>query len=309
MTVGLQNTVRTTATTYLEYLRSVRSLSPATVDAYRIDLDDFIEFLGEQMSPADVGLDEVRRYIRTLSESGRATSSINRRLSALKGFFRFLVKTGILEANPMNAVRSLRMPKHLPEVLFEREINTVLDFPVTRFADLRDQVLLEILYSSGARIAEICTADVEHIALSRNTLLVRGKGSKDRYVFLGQTAAARIREYLPRRNEFLRKRGSTAQHALLINLRGGRLTTRGAALIIEKRSAAAGIARTIGPHTFRHSFATHILDNGADIRVVQELLGHSKLGTTQIYTHVGLDRLKRVYADAHPHARRKENDE
>lgn len=294
--------------TYLDYLFSVRNLSSATIDAYRTDIEDFLSTIEDSKEFEDITLDDIRRYIRNLSEAGRATSSINRHLSSLKGFFSFLHRNGYIPSNPVHAVRSLRRPGRLPEVLFEREVEEILDFSVQTFGDLRDKVLLEVLYSSGARISEICNANVEHLALVRNTLLVRGKGSKDRYVFFGKAAGEVLREYLPRRNEYLRKRGIENERALLINQRGGRLTSRGASIIVERRTAEAGITRSVGPHTFRHSFATHVLNNGADIRVVQELLGHAQLRTTQVYTHVGLDRLKRVYADAHPHARGKEQE-
>lgn len=299
--------IASTSRTYLSYLESVRNLSPATITAYETDLESFVSLVGGERDVQTIELADVRRYIRSLSEAGMAVSSVNRRLSAIKGFFRFLVRTGMITTNPADGVRSLKSPRPLPEVLFEREMGAVIEFPIRSFGDLRDRVLLELLYSSGARVSEICGANVEHLALARKSLLVRGKGSKDRYVFLGSSAEEALRAYLPRRSELLRERGVDSERALVVNVRGGRLSTRGAFAIVERRTLTAGINRQVGPHAFRHSFATHVLNNGADIRVVQELLGHSQLSTTQVYAHVGLDRLKSVYANAHPHAEKKEN--
>ncbi|MFA7566117.1 MAG: tyrosine recombinase [Alkalispirochaeta sp.] len=295
---------------YVTYLQAVRGLAEASVRAYTNDLRSFMEFCTDQGVELvdDVDVPLVRRWVRTLTEQGLAATSVNRRLSALKGFFSFLEDEGRAGKNPAASVRSVRTPKRLPETLFEREMEQLLDFPTDDFGTLRTRVLLELLYSTGARISEICGVNIDDLVFRKRAVLVHGKGKKDRYVFLGGTVFTFLREYLPYRHEFLKRRGLADQKALLLNLRGGRLTPRGAAQIVGKRVTEAGLAKHLTPHGFRHSFATHLLNHGADIRVVQEMLGHSTLSTTQVYTHVGMDRLLRVYKDAHPHARLKETD-
>ena len=287
---------------YLSYLRSVRNLSEQTIQAYRNDLEGFVRWLQER----GTGLEEVesrivRRYVRELGSGGAAAATVNRHISALNGLFKYQIRLGSREANPMEAVRSLRLRRSLPDILFEDEVAQILDFPAERFPEHRDKVLLELLYSAGCRISELLGIDVDDIAFKRRAVLVRGKGGKDRFVFVNDHTYRAIMEYLPMRRELLTRKGLGAEKALVLNQRGGRLTQRGAALLIEKRLRVLAVAKQVSPHTFRHSFATHLLDHGADIRVVQELLGHSSLSTTQIYTHLGVNRLKEVYARAHPH--------
>ncbi|MFW6251054.1 MAG: site-specific tyrosine recombinase/integron integrase [Alkalispirochaetaceae bacterium] len=287
---------------YLSYLRSVRNLSEQTIASYRSDLDAFWLWLEERGE----GLEEVdsrtlRRYVRELGHRGAAPATVNRHISALNGLFKYQMRFGGRNANPMEAVRSLRLRRTLPDILFEEEISEILDFEAETFAELRDKVLLELLYSAGCRISELLGIDVDDIAFKRRAVLVRGKGGKDRFVFLNEHSYRAISDYLPMRRELLRRKGITDEKALILNQRGARLTQRGAALLIEKRLRTLKVAKRVSPHTFRHSFATHMLDRGADIRVVQELLGHSSLSTTQVYTHLGVSRLKEVYARAHPH--------
>ncbi|MDA3950867.1 MAG: tyrosine recombinase [Spirochaeta sp.] len=293
---------------YVDYLRRVRGLADASIRAYENDLRSFAEFgtaAGvDRVETVDLTL--VRRWVRSLSEQGLAATSVNRRLSAIKGFFAFIDGEGRISGNPAQAVRSVRTPRRLPETMFEREMEQLLDFPADDFPALRTRALLEVLYSTGARISELCNANVDDLNVRKRALLVHGKGKKDRYVFLGHSAFTHLRAYLPYRHEFLMRRGLAEQKALFVNLRGGRLTPRGAAQIIGKRVTESGLAKFLTPHGFRHSFATHLLNHGADIRIVQEMLGHSSLSTTQVYTHVGMDRLRRIYRDAHPHARRQQ---
>lgn len=293
---------------YIDYLAAVRRLSPATVTAYGTDLRAFEAFITElgvdTVSEVDVSL--VRRWVRTMGSSGLAATSVNRRLSAVKGFFAHLVeKEAVLAANPAEAVRGVRTPRRLPHVLFEGEMDTLLAVDREDFPGLRTRALLELLYSTGARISELCGADVDDLVFRRRALLVHGKGGRDRFVFLGDAAFAALQEYLPLRHEFLVRRGLVTTKALFLNLRGGRLTPRGVAGIITRRITDTGLEKYCTPHGFRHSFATHLLNHGADIRVVQELLGHKRLSTTQVYTHVGIDRLRRIHRDAHPHGRRR----
>ncbi len=291
---------------YIEYLDRVRRLSGATITAYQNDLTAFQNFCSGQdvAEIAEVSTNLVRRWVRTMGEERLAATSVNRRLSALRGLCNFLTQQGHVEHNPAEAVRSVKVPRRLPETLFEEEMEQVLQIDREDFAGIRNRVLLEVLYSAGARISEVCNANVDDLLFRRRALLVHGKGSRDRFVFLGEKAFSVLKEYLPYRSAFLQRRGLHQSKALFINLRGGRLSPRGAAGLISQRINDAGLQKHITPHGFRHSFATHILNHGADIRIVQELLGHSRLSTTQVYTHVGMERLQHVYRQAHPHARR-----
>ncbi len=292
---------------YVEYLRSVRGMALASVRAYRADLDHFSQFAAtiSTETAEDVTSNLVRRWVRDMGDRGFAATSVNRRLSALRGFFGFLEREGRVTGNPAMPIRSLKMPKRLPETMFESEIEQLLAIEGDDFATLRTRALLETLYSTGARISEVCSANVDDLALKRRSLLVHGKGRKDRFVFLGNGAFGVLCDYLPLRQAFVARHGLGDQKALFLNLRGGRLSTRGAAGIISQRLRESGVEKYLSPHGFRHSFATHLLNHGADIRIVQEMLGHSNLSTTQIYTHVGMERLRTVYRDAHPHARRR----
>ncbi|POR04732.1 hypothetical protein AU468_02655 [Alkalispirochaeta sphaeroplastigenens] len=298
-------TIPEEALRYLEYLRNVRRLAPASLEAYQRDLRIFCAFLAEQECDSLATLDSrlVRHWVRAMGSQGIAATSVNRRLSAVKGFFSFLQEEEKIRFNPAEAVRSVKTPRRLPPTMFEKEMAQLLEIDRHDLAGLRTRALLEILYSTGARISEICGANVDDLVFRKQALLVHGKGGKDRFVFLGDAAFDVLREYLPHRHEFLVQRGLVQTKALFINLRGGRLTPRGAAGIITRRIADSGLGKYLTPHGFRHSFATHLLNHGADIRVVQELLGHCRLSTTQVYTQVGMDRLRQVYRDAHPHAR------
>jgi integrase/recombinase XerC/integrase/recombinase XerD len=223
-------------------------------------------------------------------------------LSALKGFYLRLVIEGVIQASPLNSIRSLKNSSHLPDFLFEEEVEEILDISGEDFTSLRDKAILEMLYSTGCRVSELVDIRVQQIQKDR-PIMVRGKGDKDRLVFVGDSAYKSLLAYLPFREEKLKSLGKQDNPALFINQRGGGLTARGVAHILEKRLQGVAAEKRVSPHTFRHSFATHVLDRGADIRVVQELLGHSSLSTTQVYTHLGIGKLKEVYAQAHPHGK------
>jgi site-specific recombinase XerD len=221
-----------------------------------------------------------------------------------------------MAANPFAEVRGLRTPKRLPSFLFEDEMARLVDLPETAAAGraspdrgsddgfwrLRDHTVLEVLYSTGCRVSELVALDLADLDLGTGTARVTGKGDKERNVFLGGSALACLREYLLKRTGRAAGDADSAA-ALFLNQRGRRITDRGVRFILAGWLAQAGLGKRVTPHTFRHSFATHLLDRGADIRAVQELLGHASLSTTQVYTHVGLERLKKVYRRAHPHAR------
>jgi integrase/recombinase XerC/integrase/recombinase XerD len=287
---------------YLAYLKSVRNLTAATTSAYRRDIGDFLDWVWQHQDDGeDIDRETVRAYIASLSRNGFSRASINRTLSALKGFFRFLVKHNVIEASPAAEIRSLKGSGDLPGFLFDDEVESLLGITGDDFRSLRDRAIFETLYSTGCRIAELTAVNLQDVEVERGRMLVHGKGRKDRLVFLGDRAVRALRAYLPQREALLYRRGMSDIDALFLNANGRRLTGRGVALILEKRIQDAGITKHASPHTLRHTFATHLLERGADIRVVQELLGHAKLSTTQVYTHLGLGRLKEIYAEAHPH--------
>jgi tyrosine recombinase XerC len=288
---------------YLSYLRSVRNLSPASIKAYRSDLASFDAWLDDgSVTQNEVTAVLVRRYVAHLSRRNAAVSSINRVLSSLKGYFRYLVRIGSTPGSPLEGVHGLRKEQHLPSFLFEDEMTQLLSINGSDFTSVRDRLILELLYSTGCRISELVMVNLDDIDFKRGRVLVHGKGRKDRLVFLGEQARDALTSYLPLRLARLQRLGRRDEKALVVNANGMRITQRGVASIIQKRIVEKGITKRVSPHTFRHTFATHILDHGADIRVVQELLGHCSLSTTQVYTHLGLGALKRIYQQAHPHA-------
>jgi site-specific recombinase XerD len=290
---------------YLGYLRSVRNLSEASIRAYRSDLGAFASWLAStdlDESAVDAAL--ARRYIAHLSRQNAAASTVNRMLSSLKGYYRFLVRAGYAQGSPLDSVHGLKRSGRLPGFLFEDEVAQLLALEGNDFTTLRDRLILEMLYSTGCRISELVTVNLDDIDFKRGRVLVHGKGRKDRIVFLGAAALQVLGDYLSYRAERLVRLGLRNEKALVINANGHRITQRGVAGIIQKRAVEKRVAKRVSPHTFRHTFATHILDRGADIRVVQELLGHSNLSSTQVYTHLGLGALKRIYEQAHPHAAR-----
>ena len=291
---------------FLEYQARIRHLSPATVTSYRRDLQDFQQHIeNRQLQLNEVEREEIRSWIVRSRAAGLSPRSVNRRLSSVRSLFRYLVREQGFEHNPTDGLRSAKLEQPLPKVLQPEEMRRLLTIPGGDFAAARDRALFELLYSGGCRISELLQANLGSLDLHKRTLRVRGKGDRDRIVFLSETACSALGLYLGMRRERLARLGKNGQMAVMINQRGGRLTARGAAVIIEKRVSEIELRQHVTPHQFRHSFATHLLENGADIRSVQEMLGHAKLSTTQIYTHVGLGTLRAVYAEAHPHGRRR----
>jgi len=289
---------------FLSYLQSVRNLSPSTVSAYGKDIREFHAFLKNNgVPPEDAETHDVRNFIAEKSQSGLSTSSINRALSSLKSFYTYLVRYRGWEKNPADGIRTFRMNRRLPNYLFDNEIKKLMELPENDFWGLRDRLIMELLYSTGCRISEIASINIGDISPRSSSLRVLGKGRKERFVFLGKPALKVWAEYIDKLMDFNTGKRRDTQSALLINRRGGRLTVRGISKIIEKYILSSGIMKRVSPHTFRHTFATHLLEQGADIRVVQEMLGHASLSTTQIYTHLEIERLKSVYMNAHPHGR------
>ncbi len=300
---------------YLVYLGTVRKLSLHTLESYGKDLEKYELYLSAQAVAAEkAGVADARGFVAWLTHQGLSPRSINRMVSGVRGWYRFLERRGLVAANPFAEIRSLRTEKRLPSFLFEEEMARLVEMPSREpcadgeeFWKLRDRAALETLYSTGCRISELVSLDLPDVDLKNRTARVMGKGSRERNLFLGEAAVEVLREYMSRRMFHARPASSPgtedSSRALFINRRGGRVTDRGVRFILGEYLARANLGKHVTPHTFRHSFATHLLDRGADIRAVQELLGHASLSTTQVYTHVGLERLKKVYRRAHPHAR------
>jgi tyrosine recombinase XerC len=288
---------------YLSYLKAVRHLSEHTLKAYRRDLQVFMDFLdARDLSAENADAASARAFVGHLSRAGLTSRSINRVLSAVRGYYRFLERVGADAANPFAQVKSLKTDAKLPNFLFEAEMRQLLSASEPHdIWQLRDSLILELLYSTGCRVSELAAASLKDLDLKAATLRVTGKGGKQRLVFIGRPAQRLLREYLQRRKTV--NRGNTeGRAALLINRRAGRLSVRGIQMIVDRQLSRSQLGKSATPHTFRHSFATHVLRQGADIRVVQELLGHASLSTTQVYTHLDLERLRSVYGSAHPHA-------
>ncbi len=288
---------------FLRHLAATRGASEHTLRAYGGDLGELAGFL-ESIDIADpraVTPRLLRRYLVHLEDRELAASTVQRKLSSVRALFRFLQREGAIEAHPATGLRKRRTPRLLPGALELSEVERLLDAPdVETPVGRRDRAILELMYSAGTRAAETVGVDRADLALERGVARVRGKGKKERMAALGRFAVDALQTYL---QDPGRPQAKTSDaDAVFLNLRGGRLTTRSLGRIVDRYTLEAGIHRRATPHTLRHSFATHLLDRGADLRAVQELLGHAHLVTTQIYTHVSIERLREVYELAHPRA-------
>jgi site-specific recombinase XerD len=250
-----------------------------------------------------IGKDDLTGYLEFIFDSELKRSTIERKIAAIKTFFKFLHNRDIIPKNPAERIIYPKKGKRLPRFLHLKEINAILDFKDTGFIDFRDRALLETFYSTGSRVAELAAARIDDIDMDSGRLKVMGKGREERYVFLTGEALMTIERYLRERVKKFR----VLTDPLFINNRGGNITERGIFGIVVKRARAAGMLERVTPHTYRHSFATEMLNQGADLRAVQEMLGHRSLSSTQVYTHTTKERLKRVYERAHPHALRYKN--
>jgi integrase/recombinase XerC len=288
---------------FLAYLQLVRNASPYTVKNYGNDIGQFLEYCRGQ-GVAEMGqIDRLllRRYLAELDGLGYAKASIARRVSELRSFGDFLVREEVLERNVFNTISAPRVPKRLPRYLTVDEVGALLAVPDTSTPrGLRDHAIIEVLYAAGLRVSELVALDVQDVDLEQAQVRVMGKGSKERIGLLGDWAVRAVRTYLRDGRPALL--GQLPAKAMWLNHRGGRLTERGVTLILSNAGKKAGIRTSVSSHVLRHSFATHLLDGGADLRVVQELLGHADLVTTQIYTHVSQSRMREVYTRAHPRA-------
>jgi integrase/recombinase XerC len=288
---------------FLTYLRAGRNASPYTVKNYRSDIGQFLDYCRAKGVGSIEQIDRslLRAYLAELDAAGYVKASIARRMAELRSFGDFLVREDVLERNPFRTVGAPRIPKRLPQYLTTAELEVLLSVPDTSTPrGLRDRAIIEVLYAAGLRVSELVGLNVRDVDLAQAQVRVVGKGGKERIGLLGRPAVRAVSAYLNGgRPELL---GQRPTGALWLNHRGGRLTVRGVALVLDKAGRQAGIRTPVSPHVLRHTFATHLLDGGADLRVVQELLGHANLVTTQIYTHVSQSRAREVYLGAHPRA-------
>jgi len=292
---------------FLIYLQSEKNLAEKTVLAYNSDWQDFYNFLeteaGQELASFEVEkIDHrlIRKYLAYLNNKGLSKTTAARRLAALKSFFRYLIKKDLIESNPLAQVATPKIPKKLPRHLEQDDMTRVLEQP-EEYSDtgLRDRALLELLYGAGIRVSELVQLDLGSIDLSYGYVRVFGKGARERIVPIGKLAITTVKKYI----QVARPKWDLEHSsALFLNQKGGRLSDRTVRTLVNKYCRQANTRETVSPHGFRHSFASHLLDNGADLRAVQELLGHKKISSTQIYTHVSRNKLRKVYQLAHPRA-------
>jgi integrase/recombinase XerC len=290
---------------FLTYLRVERNSSDYTIKSYREDLTSLMDFLAEEDNsvphPSKITPLDLRGYVAALHEAGYAKSSISRRLASLRSFFRFAQRDGIVETNPAKPLKNPRPERKLPHFLTTAEVGKLLNAPpLDDSMALRDRAIFEVLYSAGLRVSELVGINDADLDLTTGSVRVAGKGKRERLSPLGSYAIKAIKKWQKIRQA---KKIGNGQVPLFVNKFGNRITTRSIGRMVEKYLLLTGLDRRTSPHTLRHSFATHLMDNGADIRSVQELLGHKSLVTTQIYTHVSTAGLKEIYEKAHPRAK------
>jgi len=288
---------------YTNYLAVEKGLAKNTLESYRRDLDKFISFMHKQKitAPQSVDKNALNLFILELKKNGRATSTISRCIASIRSFFSFLLQEGIIEHNPALDMESPKIEKKLPRVLTTREVDLLLCQPKPgEHNGLRDKAMLELLYASGIRVSELVDLNITDFDPQVGYLRCRGKGMKERIVPIGTMAINYVSEYLDNsRAKLLKNNGDPA---LFVNHHGGRMTRQGFWKILKKYARKSNINGDITPHTLRHSFATHLLENGADLRSVQEMLGHSDISTTQIYTQITRRKIREVYDKTHPRA-------
>jgi integrase/recombinase XerC len=286
---------------FLRHLALERNASPHTVKAYGEDLRQFRaharEELGREVRPAEIDHLLIRSFLARLHESGLRKSSSARKLAGLRTFFRWLCREGTVARNPARALLSPRTERRIPTHLEEAEVDAFLDLPGDGVAAVRGRAILELLYATGLRCAELVSLDLGEVDLHARMVRVVGKGLKERVVPFGGRARGALRAWLAARAAL-----SPRSEALFVNQRGGRLTDRSVRMLVTMRLRQVAMAKRVSPHTFRHSFATHLLERGADLRAIQELLGHASLSTTQRYTHVDARHLLDIYKKTHPRA-------
>ena len=298
---------------FSDYLKYQRNASEHTLRNYISDLDQFYDYLCPRtaegartaLNISEIDHITIREYMATLYQAKRKKTSISRKLATLRTFFRFLCREQVLEMNPARLVSSPRLEKRLPKVI---SIDEVIKFVETPDAETelgkRDRAILELLYATGCRVSEVAGMNLEDIDFNHETIRVRGKGRKERFVPFGSKAKEALAKYIDVRGTLLAvaPEHKREHKAVFLNYQGTRITTRSIGRLVDKYCKECAMANNISPHSLRHSFATHLLSAGADLRAIQELLGHARLSTTQIYTHVSIDQLMQVYDKSHPRA-------
>jgi integrase/recombinase XerC len=280
-----------------------RNVSAHTIKAYSGDLSSFAGYAGSR-SWASIDHITIRGFLSVLYERGLSKTSVARALAAVRSLFRWLAQEGVVQQNPATLVSTPKTPKKLPRVPTIEEMNAVLEGGLEEAAAFpeRDRLMMELLYGCGIRNSELVGINVEDLRLSANAVLIRGKGKKERIVPFGDAVRAAYTGYMPVRHQVLASRKKSSS-ALLLNMRGGRLTTRSVGRIIKKIAVARGLSPDVHPHTLRHAFGTHLLEEGADLRAIQEMLGHARLATTQRYTQLSMKHVLEVYDRTHPRAK------
>ncbi len=291
---------------FIDYLQFELNYSKNTIQSYQIEILKYQEYLEKhKINYLEIDKEKVRNYLKYLDSLNYKNSSISRNLSAIRSFYKYLVIKGVIGKNIFNSIRNPKKEKKLPNFLSEIDIDNLFSFVEkenyqTNIHTNRDLLILELLYDTGCRASELVNIKLKDIDFKEKSIRVLGKGSKERLVYYGEYTEDTLKKYLEDRNEILKEKESDY---LLVSKESGRLTTRRVAQIIDEIIEYVAIKNKVTPHTLRHSFATHLLNHGADLRSVQELLGHSSLSTTQIYTHISNERLRKVYLDAHPRNR------
>jgi len=301
------NNSQTVVNEYLSYLESVKGCSARTVEAYGNDLLRFANYCENQgIAPEKAAPYEVQSFVAELSAEHMAAPSVNRCLSSVRGFYRWMIRFNKREDNPCSALRNIKAPVKLPSVLWENEMADFAALPETAgiLWPVRDKALILAMYSAGLRVSEAVSLSMENISSSLDEARIRGKGGKMRYVFFSEEAKNAIAEYLPQRMARLRMAGIDGKKgSVFVNRKGLSISVSGVRWIISRYAQYSGLGKNVHPHSLRHSFATHLVNSGCDVRVVQEMLGHSSLSTTQRYTHVKIENMKKVYSASHPHGK------
>lgn len=288
---------------FIRHLRE-RNASAHTIKAYTGDLDAFAAYIGSR-DWKTIDHVAIRGFLSHLYDKGLSKTSVARALAAVRSLYRWLAQEGVVEQNPAKLVSTPRLPVKLPRVPTIEEVNSVLDGKMPEAASFpeRDRLLLELLYGCGIRNSELVGINLEDVRIGNEAILIRGKGKKERYVPFGESVRNALATYLPWRQQLLATRKKVTP-ALLVNQRGGRLTTRSVGRIVKRIAVAKGLSPDVHPHTLRHAFGTHLLEEGADLRSIQELLGHERLATTQRYTQLSVQHMMDVYDRTHPRAKR-----
>ncbi len=287
---------------YLSYLKLERNLSENTLLSYKNDITAFLSFLSNYSvsDPSNISSDKITAFFKTLKNLGLTNTSAARYFSSLKGFFSYLIKNNYIIKNPIEKINAPKLSKKLPAVLNINDIEKILSAPnVNDTLGLRDKAILELLYACGTRVSELISLKLSDLFLQDEVIRVLGKGSKERLIPIGSSAIKWVNNYIKNSRPLIMKISKSENHVFL-NSRGSKISRMGIWKIIDRYVKEAGIKKEVHPHTFRHSFATHLLEGGADLRAVQEMLGHADISTTQIYTHIDRDYIKQVHKQFHP---------